>query len=235
MISHATLIVQMQYLPSRAFALRVVALLCVSGVLTAQSLDQPSLIQPGTTSSSATSETEPLFPLATPVAAVEQPAAPLDLRGKTDYYLKSAFSPQNMARVFLTTGFSHAMDSTKWGHGVDAYTDRLQARMLEHVTRRSMQFAIGAARGEDPRFYKVAEKVSGAAQRSCLAGQLSFRWTTAPRHWQWASWPASRAETSYPATRSRTIRPSGSIRCRAPALILQATLASGCYGNSGPT
>ena len=26
--------------------------------------------------------------------------------------------------------------------------------MLEHVTRRSMQFAIGAARGEDPRFYR---------------------------------------------------------------------------------
>jgi hypothetical protein len=87
---------------------------------------------------------QPDFPLATPVEA-PRGAAPLDLMGKTDYYLKSIASPQSIGRLALTTGFKQLTGGTP-------YMESFASRYAEHVTRRTVQFGIGALRGEDPRF-----------------------------------------------------------------------------------
>jgi hypothetical protein len=95
------------------------------------------------------------MPLATPVEAVEgSDAKPLDLHGKFDYYLKSVTAPQPLARLALTTGLRQAMGAGDWGGGLSGYGERLSARYGELVARRTIQFGIGALRGEDPRFHR---------------------------------------------------------------------------------
>lgn len=94
------------------------------------------------------------FPLATPVAAVTEPVAPLDLKGKRDYFLKATFSPEAIGRIVFTSGFSQMGGSNAWGSGLEGWGHRVGARYAEHVTKRSIQFGIGALRGEDPRFFR---------------------------------------------------------------------------------
>ena len=98
------------------------------------------------------------FPLATPVPAVQSPVAPLDLKGKRDYFLKSAFSPEAIGRIAFTSGFSQIGGSDKWGSGMGGWGHRVGARYAEHLTKRSIQFGIGALRGEDPRFFRSNEE-----------------------------------------------------------------------------
>jgi hypothetical protein len=77
---------------------------------------------------------------------------PLDLHGKFNYYLKATYAPEPLARISLTTGLRHAMGRGDWSGGMHGYSERLTSRYGEHILRRTIQFGIGAARGEDPRF-----------------------------------------------------------------------------------
>jgi hypothetical protein len=94
------------------------------------------------------------FPLATPVEAVKAPVQPLDLKGKRDYFLKATFSPEAIGRIAFTSGFGQIGGSSAWGDGVGGWGHRMGARYAEHITKRSIQFGIGALRGEDPRFFR---------------------------------------------------------------------------------
>jgi hypothetical protein len=94
------------------------------------------------------------FPLATPVEAVQAPAAPLDLKGKTDYYLKATFSSEAIGRIALTSGFKHLRGSDTYGSGAAGLGQSIGSRYAEHITKRTIQFGVGAALGEDPRFYR---------------------------------------------------------------------------------
>jgi hypothetical protein len=88
------------------------------------------------------------FPLATPVEAV--PGSPaLDLKGKADYYLKSIASPESISRVALTSGFREVAGDSSNSR---SYVQNFGFRYAEHVTKRTVQFGVGALRGEDPRF-----------------------------------------------------------------------------------
>lgn len=96
----------------------------------------------------------PDFPLSTPVAAAKPTSAPLDFRGKTDYFLKSAFSYETLGRVALTTSLGQAIGtSDDWGTGGSAYGRRIGANYARHFISSGVRYGIGAARGEDPRFY----------------------------------------------------------------------------------
>lgn len=145
----------MRCLPIRA-TLRAAALSpCVVVLLSAQSSvpdPAPARIQPGTLPST---ETDPDLPLATPLSVATPSSTPLDFHGKLNYFLRSTGSPATLARVGLTTGFAHlAFGAGDWGGGADGFADRMQSRYAEHVTRRGVQFAVGALRGEDPRFFR---------------------------------------------------------------------------------
>jgi hypothetical protein len=77
---------------------------------------------------------------------------PLDTRGKFDYYLKSLTSQESLSRIGLTTGLRQITG------GEGSYSEVLGARYAEHVTKRTVQFGIGALRGEDPRFRRSGEQ-----------------------------------------------------------------------------
>src|SRR5690606_1142540 len=98
-------------------------------------------------------------PLATPVAAVEGVPEPLTFRKKTDYYFKSAFGPQALGRVALTTSLGQIDGaSDEWGKGPEAFGRRMHARYAGHIAGRTVQFGIGALRGEDPRFFRSGKE-----------------------------------------------------------------------------
>lgn len=105
------------------------------------------------------SESEPNFPLATPVAAVEGHPAPLDFQGKTDYFLKSAFSAESLGRVGLMTSIGQVAGvSEDWGTGGAAYGRRLRNNYTRHLVSSGVRFGVGALRGEDPRFYRSGKE-----------------------------------------------------------------------------
>lgn len=127
----------------RSFGATAAFLLC-SGAASAQ-------IQPV--------DIEPDFPLATPVEAVQGVPEPLTLKGKTDYFLKSAFSAEALARVAVTTSIGQIGGaSEEWGTGSGAYGRRLGARYASHFVTRGVRYGVGALHGEDPRFYRSGKE-----------------------------------------------------------------------------
>ena len=100
-----------------------------------------------------TPDLTPDFPLATPVEAVSGQFAPMTVKEKTDYYLKATFSPQAIGRLALTNGFRQ-VNGSDFGGGLGGFSKSFGSRYAEHVTKRTVQFGIGALRGEDPRFHR---------------------------------------------------------------------------------
>ena len=158
----ATVVVLMQFSFRPAHVLSTSALI-VTLVSAGQAQERKPLIAPGTTAISSNASSgasapdtfDPTedFPLATPVEAVEGTPVPLTVKGKTDYFLKSAFSSQSMARMAATTAFGQATGG-RFGGGVDGYTQSLASRYAEHLTSRTIQYGVGALLREDPRFYR---------------------------------------------------------------------------------
>jgi hypothetical protein len=140
------LVLACKFLPlTRSYRTGAAFLLC-SWALSAQ-------IQPGQLP--LVSESEPDFPLATPVSAVQGQAEPLSFKGKTNYFLKSAFSAETLGRVGLTTSIGQiAGVSEDWGTGGASYGRRLRNNYTRHLVSSGVRYGIGAARGEDPRFYR---------------------------------------------------------------------------------
>jgi hypothetical protein len=118
-------------------------------------------------------DTQPRFPLATPVEAVKGEADPLTLAGKTDYWIKSAVSPESLTRValFSLPGTIGGINE-EWGTGTGGYTRRLASRYAGHFAGSTVRYGIGVIRGEDPRYYKSGKE--GLWARTGFAVSRSF-------------------------------------------------------------
>jgi hypothetical protein len=124
--------------------LRVCTLLLASAI----ALSAQARIQPGTLPSEVH---EYDIPFATPVEAAKPGAPALDLQRKFDYYLKSVTSPQNIGRLSITTLIGGPQEGR-------SYMQTFAGRYAETLTRRTVQFGIGAIRGEDPRFRRSGKE-----------------------------------------------------------------------------
>jgi hypothetical protein len=99
------------------------------------------------------------LPLSTPVEAVQGNPAPLTLQGKTDYYMKSMFSPETLARVGVMNGVGAIGGiSDDWGTGASAFGRRLGSRYASHFLSSTVRYGVGALHGEDPRFYRSGKE-----------------------------------------------------------------------------
>jgi hypothetical protein len=136
--------IQMQQSGTRERSTRVCTLLLASAI----ALSAQAPIQPGTLPSDLEKDD---FPLATPVAVAGPGATPLDLKGKANYYLKSITSPESVGRLMLTTEIGGADQGR-------SLAETFAGRYAEHVTKRTVQFGIGALRGEDPRFRRSGKE-----------------------------------------------------------------------------
>jgi hypothetical protein len=134
----------MQYFRVRERSLRVCTLLLASAI----ALSAQSRIQPGTLPSDLREDD---FPLATPVEAAVPGTPALDLSGKFDYYVKSISSPEVIGRMTLTTAIGGSQEGR-------SYMQTFAGRYAETLTRRTVQFGIGAVRGEDPRFRRSGKE-----------------------------------------------------------------------------
>jgi hypothetical protein len=135
--------IRMQYLYVRGRSLRVCTLLLASAI----ALSAQARIQPGTLPSDVREDD---FPLATPVEAVNPGSPALDLHGKFDYYIKSVSSAEIIGRLVLSTSLGRADRGS--------YMENFAGRYAETLTRRTVQFGIGALRGEDPRFHRSGKE-----------------------------------------------------------------------------
>jgi hypothetical protein len=134
----------MQLISAQERSLRVCTLLLASAI----ALAGQNPLQPGTLPSDLEKDD---FPLATPVEVLIPGAAPLDLKGKTDYYIKSISSPESISRMMLTTSIGGSAEGR-------SYFQTFAGRYAEHLTKRTVQFGIGALRGEDPRFRRSGKE-----------------------------------------------------------------------------
>jgi hypothetical protein len=102
--------------------------------------------------------TEPDFPLSTPVEAVSGNPQPLDFSGKLDYYIKGMTSLETFGRLVGSTAFNHfVIGPDGFSNGIGGAGERFASRYAETAMRRTLQFGIGAARGEDPRFFRSSD------------------------------------------------------------------------------
>jgi hypothetical protein len=143
---------QLFHLPAGPLCLCAVLLLSSTAGF-AQSQATPSQIMPGTLPSELPAEpATDYFPLATPIEAAPN-APPLDFHGKVDYFIKSVSSPEPVARIALMSGFKSLGGASR-----RSYAENFASRYAEHLTKRTVQFGIGALRGEDPRFHRSGQE-----------------------------------------------------------------------------
>jgi hypothetical protein len=114
-------------------------------------------IQPGTLATSPVATDD--FPLATPVEAVESNVVrePLDFRGKTDYFMKAVTSQEAVGRIAFTSALKQ-LGGSDFGGGIGGFSETYASKYASHLTKRSIQFGIGAVRGEEPRFVRSGKE-----------------------------------------------------------------------------
>lgn len=135
--------------------LRLSSLAFVAFVLAAipVSAQEPKPLQPGTPPASEIGKEQVKdedFPLATESEA-DPSTVPLDFVGKSRYYLKALTGPEALVRVAVMSGISIPGDKDL------NYAQCLGSRYAEYALRRTINYSIGALRGEDPRFRRSGE------------------------------------------------------------------------------
>jgi hypothetical protein len=93
-------------------------------------------------------------PQAGAAAANANSIAPLSIDAKLRFYLKAAYGPVSAFRSFASAGINQAQDyPTEWGQGMRGYGHRFGSKLAQSAVKATIQFGVGAALGEDPRYY----------------------------------------------------------------------------------
>jgi len=92
---------------------------------------------------------------AVPVAAMAQPAEPLDVGGKLRFHVESVFSPLSMTGSAAYAGLLQAADApTEWGQGAGAYGKRFVSTVSGVAIYGALGFGLDSTLHEDPRYYR---------------------------------------------------------------------------------
>jgi hypothetical protein len=87
---------------------------------------------------------------ATPV----RPAHPLTVEEKFDFYLKKTYGPGAWLTSASSAGVRQWLDSPpEWGQGMEGYGRRFASSMGRKTIKNTVQFGVGAALREDPRYF----------------------------------------------------------------------------------
>ncbi|MBI4463332.1 MAG: hypothetical protein HY647_01390 [Acidobacteria bacterium] len=97
----------------------------------------------------------------------------LTLEGKFHYYLKETYGPSAFLGSAASAAINQGRDQpSAWGQGMEGYGRRFGSSFAQRGVQNSIQFAVGALRGEDPRYFP--SRRSGAGPR--IANALSQIW-----------------------------------------------------------
>jgi hypothetical protein len=117
--------------------------------------------------------------LLTPLAPqTEKPTYdPITARQRLRWFITDTIGPQHLAGGIITSAFGTALDRPKeYGPHWGGFADRFGMRLTGVVTSNAMEASIGAAWGEDPRYFRVpgrpfGERVRNVVKQTFIARQ----------------------------------------------------------------
>ena len=90
-----------------------------------------------------------------PVAAMAQPAEPLDVMSKLNFHAQSIGSPTSLAETAAYAGILHGLNSPReWGQGGGAYGKRLASALAGSAIHGALAFGLDSALHQDPRYFR---------------------------------------------------------------------------------
>ena len=98
---------------------------------------------------------------------------PLSVRQKLELYARSTYGPTAFLGSAASAGVRQWLDSPpEWGQGAEGYGRRFASVAGRRTIKKTIQFGVGAALGEDPRYFR-SEK-AGAFPRAWHAIAHTF-------------------------------------------------------------
>ena len=83
---------------------------------------------------------------------------PLSRQEKFDYYVRQTFGPQDLMKRSALAGIAQWHNHPpEWEQGLAGYGRRFSSSYGQHAIKKTIQFSIGAALKEDPRYFASAE------------------------------------------------------------------------------
>ena len=83
---------------------------------------------------------------------------PLSKQEKFDYFVQHTFAKEDILERSALAGIAQWRDSPpEWGQGLAGYGRRLGSNFGQYSIKKTLQFSIGAALREDPRYFASAE------------------------------------------------------------------------------
>jgi hypothetical protein len=79
---------------------------------------------------------------------------PLTVREKFNFYADKTFGLETWFVAGASAGYRQAIDSPpEWGQGMEGYSKRLGSVLARRAIKNTVEFSVGAALREDPRYY----------------------------------------------------------------------------------
>jgi len=128
----------------------------------------------------------PLLAVPTTVCAQDAPSPAITAAGRAEWVGESVYGPRSVAAGVFVAGFQTSTDwPSEWEHTWRGFGRRYFARDAAIATSNSIEATLGAAWGEDPRYFRcscdnVADRAANAAKFTLLArrsdGHLAPAW-----------------------------------------------------------
>lgn len=84
---------------------------------------------------------------------------PLSVQEKFEYYLQNTYSIRDVLERSALAGIAQWRDNPReWEQGLSGYGRRLSSNFGQYSIKKSLQFGIGAALKEDPRYFASTER-----------------------------------------------------------------------------
>ncbi len=110
---------------------------------------------------------------AAPAAAQDPARAPITAAQRAQWIGQSLYGPRSLAAGVFVAGFqTEAVLPEEWGRSADGFARRFGARDAAIATSNSIEAALGAAWGEDPRYFACG--CSSVTHRAGHAAKLAF-------------------------------------------------------------
>ena len=136
---------------------------------------------------------------------------PINASGRFIWFARSTFGPRSLVAGLFTAGFGTAINSPReYGPHWEGFGDRYGMRLTGVSTGNAIEASLGAAWGEDPRYFHTVHQPFGTRVKNVL--DLTFRayHRDGERHPAYARYVATLATTFFPTPGAWKAKPTGS-------------------------
>lgn len=102
---------------------------------------------------------------------------PISAEGRLVWWAKSSFGPMSIFDGVIVGGYQTAFKHPpQWGSGWEGFGDRFALRTVDVAFSNAIQASVGAAWGEDPRYFRAGEGGFGHRMGHAFAGTFMDRY-----------------------------------------------------------